>query len=76
MSTNHTWRDAEAQLRDAQANAIERALYGLEGIEGMFDDRRELRAACAAARDLLRFEEENLRLRVERLSALAGQVQT
>ena len=66
-----TWQDSEAKLAEDKATAIERAIYGLDGIEGMFDDRRELRVACNAARDLLLVEEDNLRKRAERLATLA-----
>lgn len=67
-----TWQDQEAMLSDAKANAIETALRGLDGIDGMFSDRRELRVAVAAAKELLRVEEDNLRKKAERLGGVAA----
>lgn len=68
VTTLRSWRDAESALLEAKANAVEGALYGLEGVDGMFVDRPELRQACHVARELLRVEESNLRKKAERLS--------
>lgn len=56
-----TWREAEAEALETKAEAIEGSLLGLQGLEGMFSDREELRVTCANTRDLLRIEVENLR---------------
>jgi hypothetical protein len=69
-----SWRAAESTLLEAKADAVEAALYGLAGVDGMFTDRPELRQACAQARDLLRVEESNLRLKAERLARAGEEV--
>ncbi len=72
MNGDRKWKDAEADLAERKANAIEAALYGLEGIEGMFSDRPELRASCHSTRALLQVEEDNLRKKAARLATVAA----
>lgn len=55
------WREAEADAVAARADAIEEAIGGLESLEGMFDQREEIRDAVGNALRLLATEAGNLR---------------
>lgn len=55
-----SWQDAEREANEIKAEAIDGALHGLGGLEGMFEGR-ELRGAIASVTDLLLIEASNLR---------------